>query len=434
METVGVSLKRIFGVATVAFAIDAVWVLFFHGFKVKVGTSVISSATIEFPVLAFLASFIAFLVVQGKGKEAVLMVASIALACLVGEGVLRVVEHPWAKPVLKTWIEPADVLGWRLPPNFDGRGIFSEYIRTNADGLRDVEHSLEKEHGTLRILGIGDSFTFGWGVPLEDAFMKQLEKQLVGVAGQKVETIIAGVPGYGLNQYYIYLKYYGVKYHPDIVVIAYFTDDLPTDLVESLPPVETFKDGLKYKGGVWHHARLYNFLTTAAGIIRVRNRPTTIDYLSDLEARRVEWSRYERLLTCEEDETEHQKMCKAHETGDKRVRLLQEYFTRIQAITSEIDATFVLMFIPDIAHLYHPEYQSINRVLTRLARTHNIPFVDMTPIFEASSDPRTNYLWPRDAHTNRHGHFQIASALKRLICLNTSKINCGEPQAATAKE
>jgi lysophospholipase L1-like esterase len=422
LETFRVSLKRIFLLATVAFAFDAVWVLFFHGFKVKVGTWVISSATIEFPVLAFLASFIAFLFVQGKGKEAGLMVASIALACLVGEGMLRIVEPSWAKPVLKTWIEPADGLGWRLPPNFEGRGIFSEYIRTNENGLRDVEHSVEKEPGTLRILGVGDSFTFGWGVPLEDAFMKQLEKQLVGVTGQRVETINAGVPGYGLNQYYIYLKYYGVKYHPDVVVIAYFTDDLPTALVESLPPMETFKDGLKYKGGVWRHARVYNFLTTAAGIIRVRNRPTTTDYLSDLDARRMEWSKYERFLMSDAIETE------------KKVRLLEEYLTRLQAITSEIDATFVLMYIPDIAHLYHPEYQSINRVLARLARTHNVPFVDMTPIFEASSDPRTNYLWPRDAHTNRHGHFQIASALKHLICLNTSKISCHEPHGSTEKD
>ena len=410
-------------VATIAFALDTVWVLFFHGFKVKVGTGVISSATIEFPVLAFLASFIAFLVVQRKRKEAVLMVSSIALACLVGEGVLRIVEHPWEKPVLKTWMEPADVLGWQLPPNFEGRGIFSEYIRTNGQGLRDIEHSFKKEHGTLRVLGIGDSFTFGWGVPVEDAFMKQLERQLVEIAGEKVETINAGVPGYGLNQYYIYLKYYGVKYHPDIVVIAYFTDDLPSALVESLPPFETFKDGLKYKGGVWHHSRLYNFITTAAGIIRVRNRPTTTDYLSDLEARRVEWSKYERLL-----------MSEANETANKKVRLLEEYLTRIQAITSEIDATFVLMFIPDIAHLYHPEYQSINRVLGRLARTHNVPFVDMTPIFEASSDPRANYLWPRDAHTNKHGHFQMAGALTDLICMNTSRINCRKSQAATAKE
>lgn len=397
--------------------------LFFHGFKLKIGTWVISSATIEFPVLAFLASFIAFLLVQGKGKEAVLMVASIALACLVGEGVLRIVEHPWAKPVLKTWIEPADVLGWRLPPNFEGRGIFSEYIRTNAAGLRDVEHRFTKDDGTLRILGIGDSFTFGWGVPLEDAFMKQLEKQLIGVTGQKIETIIAGVPGYGSNQYYIYLKTFGVTYHPDIVVIAYFTDDLPTALVESLPAFETFKDGLEYKGGAWHHARLYNFITTAAGIIRVRNRPTTIDYLSDLEARRVEWSKYERLL-----------MSEANDTENKKVRLLDEYFTRIQAIAAEIDATFVLMYIPDIAHRYHPEYQSINHILSRWARTHNVPFVDMTPILKTFPDPRTNYLWPRDAHTNRHSHFQIASALKHLICLNASKIHCREPQVTTAKE
>jgi len=47
---------------------------------------------------------------------------------------------------------------------------------------------------------------------------------------------------------------------------------------------------------------------------------------------------------------------------------------------------------------------------------HEIPFVDMTSIFESSAELSTYYLHPKDAHTNANGHQAMASALTALIC------------------
>jgi hypothetical protein len=65
---------------------------------------------------------------------------------------------------------------------------------TNADGQRDDhDHPLAKIPGRTRILFLGDSFTFGWGLELDYSFVKQLERML---GDERWEVINLGVPGY----------------------------------------------------------------------------------------------------------------------------------------------------------------------------------------------------------------------------------------------
>jgi lysophospholipase L1-like esterase len=407
----------------ILFALDAVIVVFFRGFRLEIADHVVRSATIEFPVVGFLVALVSLLLVQGKWKETCLLVVSLGVSAFVGEGMLHVIDHPWSKPVLKTWLEPVPILGFRLPPNFEGRGIVDEYIKTNSQGLRDVEHPWKKEEGTVRILGLGDSFTFGWGVKLEDSFLKQLERRMTQETGRKAETINAGVPGYGLNHYYIYLKNIGIKYRPDVIVISYFVDDLPMSLKEELTPYEEdFPDRLQYKGGFFHRSRLYNFVTSAAAVVRVRNHATAVDHMRIMEVRREAWARYDHPL-----------INKGDEKTNEKIMLLEEYLTRFKALADAIHARLVIMFIPDISHLYHPEYQHINGVLKRLTTRYDIPFVDMTPIFESSNDLSTYYLFPKDAHTNVNGHQAMASALTDLICKDvSSNVSCGRQGLGSA--
>jgi hypothetical protein len=179
---------------------------------------------------------------------------------------------------------------------------------------------------------------------------------------------------------------------------------------------------LRYKGGVLHRSRFYNFITSAAAVIRVRNHATQVDHMRNMEIRRAEWGRIDHpLITSEGGE------------GPRRIALLVEYLTRIKGIAEHAHARLVVMFIPDISHLYHPEYQNINRVLRQLTTAHEIPFVDMTPIFESSKELSTYYLFPKDAHTNVKGHEAMASALTELICEGVlSPVSCRTAGHASA--
>ena len=55
---------------------------------------------------------------------------------------------------------------------------FKVQVKINSKGLRDNEYPYEKPDDTYRILMLGDSFTFGYGVNIEDTMAKVLEENL----------------------------------------------------------------------------------------------------------------------------------------------------------------------------------------------------------------------------------------------------------------
>lgn len=77
-----------------------------------------------------------------------------------------------------------------------------------------------KKSENVRILFIGDSMTYGTGVEGNQTF-----PCLVGQAGENVETLNMGVPGYGTDQAILKYLYYGKDYNPDIVVLGIYNAD-----------------------------------------------------------------------------------------------------------------------------------------------------------------------------------------------------------------
>jgi hypothetical protein len=107
-------------------------------------------------------------------------------------------------------------LGWALRPNTSRTSVRTGYkidYQINSAGWRDSETTFERQDGVLRIVLVGDSRTFGFGVPIDKHFSKLIEGYL-----PNVEVINLGVGGYGVNQELITLKEYGLDYEPDLVV------------------------------------------------------------------------------------------------------------------------------------------------------------------------------------------------------------------------
>ena len=115
-------------------------------------------------------------------------------------------------------------IGWRLLPNLEGpfeRPQFQSYVRINRHGLRDRDHSYDKKPDTKRILVLGDSFVWGYGVNEEEVLTRRMEAGLPGV-----EVINAGATAYGTAQELLWLEREGLKYHPDLVVLVLYKNDL----------------------------------------------------------------------------------------------------------------------------------------------------------------------------------------------------------------
>jgi len=107
-------------------------------------------------------------------------------------------------------------LGWSLKPLSQGNSHATGYkieYRINSKGLRDDETTYEKPEGIFRIVLIGDSYTFGYGVPIEKHFSTLLEGCF-----KNVEIINMGVDGFGIDQELLFLRSEGFRYEPDLVL------------------------------------------------------------------------------------------------------------------------------------------------------------------------------------------------------------------------
>jgi lysophospholipase L1-like esterase len=106
---------------------------------------------------------------------------------------------------------------------------FVTKIKYNSKGLRDYrEFPYEKPKNTYRIEVYGDSYAEGVEVPYEKNLCKLLEDKLnanLSIPGTKYEVMNFGVYAYDTAQEYLYFKYEGVKYSPDLVIVLYTTDD-----------------------------------------------------------------------------------------------------------------------------------------------------------------------------------------------------------------
>lgn len=84
----------------------------------------------------------------------------------------------------------------------------------------DKSYTPYPESQTLRIITIGDSFTFGNDVGENESYSAFLEQML-----PDSEVINMGIPGYGIDQASLKYSRYGSQLHPHIVILGIYIDD-----------------------------------------------------------------------------------------------------------------------------------------------------------------------------------------------------------------
>lgn len=136
------------------------------------------------------------------------------------------------------------------------------FITINRAGLRDREHNLEKPPKTFRIAILGDSYAEALQVPMEQTFWGRLELELSGcpvLAGRQVEVLNFGVSGYSTTQELLVLRHKVRPYHPDLVLLAFFTgNDIRGNLRElnrdEIRPYFVMKDGRLVLDNTFRHS------------------------------------------------------------------------------------------------------------------------------------------------------------------------------------
>jgi len=102
---------------------------------------------------------------------------------------------------------------------------FQYVAHINNLGFRDRDFSRSKSD-TRRIAVLGDSFTYGWGLSIEESWPKVLEARLREM-GRHVEVANLGVPGAGPREYAKLAPRAIQMLRPDVVIVAVVqADDL----------------------------------------------------------------------------------------------------------------------------------------------------------------------------------------------------------------
>ncbi len=114
---------------------------------------------------------------------------------------------------------------FRLQAGIDGEFRHIEntsVIRTNSLGLRGGEIE-EKVDGEVRILGLGDSFGFGFSVSEEEGMFGRLEAMLNAEDTERNWTVLNGaVPGYSVAQGLALCRDLLPKVDPDYLLVVIF--------------------------------------------------------------------------------------------------------------------------------------------------------------------------------------------------------------------
>lgn len=133
------------------------------------------------------------------------------------------------------FFEKDRVFHYRLRPNLNARTVnfFNPLslkkkvlwtLDSNARGFRGRELAGPKPPGVLRIVSIGDSSTYGWGVEPGEVYTAQLQERLDAKAPGRFEVFNLGVPGHTSFQGRLLARRLrGAS--PDLVVCSYGSND-----------------------------------------------------------------------------------------------------------------------------------------------------------------------------------------------------------------
>ncbi len=354
-------------------------------------------------------------------KNFLLALGSVLLALLCAEGVLRLCVKPppppaaekaaqWVEVPEKKWVDYHRVLGWY--PQASKKALLEtsfihQEIHTDAAGFRgEKDYASEKPAGITRILALGDSFTFGFGVADSETFSRRLENTM-----PSLEVLNTGVPGYGIDQVLMLYREIGRKYHPDIVLVDVF-------------PEMCWRATRAFTAG--GYAKPF-FKLTAGGELALQNVPVPRPYemtrgqfpnlfqqsfwqavlqksilYQTLQFRLLRLGR--NLFLIDPDLSDEWKISR---------KILAQLLTEIR----RDGARPVLVLIPPQTWVRSPEKNQPRRSMLRFARREHVPVVDLAGAFYEAGQKSSveDYYIRDDWHWTAKGHALAAGEIERFL-------------------
>ena len=248
---------------------------------------------------------------------------------------------------------------YELKPNSRTRFKLTPF-ETNSNGLRDKEYAIPKPDRSFRVGVVGDSFTMGTGLRIEDTYHTLLEERLNQEQDDVVyEFINFGVAGYYFRQYLAILTSKVKKYDVDLVLIGF----CPVNDYK-IPPQRIFEVAYKVK-------------------------KTTYPFVTSFVLKRL---KVHALRLIEYDKT------KPHGTVLSKAE--EKYVSGIIAKMSSFSKNNDIPIV--IVHLSHApdgRYSKAAKILEGLVFKNDLYFIDVSPAFK-NKNFREYIIYQIDKHPN----------------------------------
>ena len=294
-------------------------------------------------------------------------------------------------PILPHKPRPGSVLeGRSLTGEFDFR------YAHNSFGWRGPEVTPDKPPGTFRILGLGDSFTYGAGVDVAETYLARLEQRLNarGPGHPRVEVVNAGIPSFFPEAERLLLEHYGLPLEPDLVVVGFVANDV-IDTHLGVESIEVLPDG--------------RIVTTHGARLLADLGPGMLTLYEHWQTFRIPVRRWLTARIANERPVRPGEVYREGGFHEEAWREVERQYDRMAETARAQGAGFVLVYLPqqgpwDEAAEYPPAR------LAAWASRSGVLLVNALPAMQASAQPERLH-WPRDRHPTAAGHAVVADVL-----------------------
>ena len=277
----------------------------------------------------------------------------------------------YAKYIKRQSASPA--IGHEHTPNTRAH-LMGADVAISSQGLRDREYTPAPPPGKTRIMMLGDSLAFGWGVPVEKTSSKQLEQMLIN-AGHDVEVINTGVGNYNTEMEVAYFLERGRKFQPHYVVLNYFIND-----AEPTP-----RDRSNFLS---RHSPAYVFFASRVDMaLRMVNT-----------GEKKDWKTYYASLY----------------EGDEGIGRVAAAIEKLAKYCREHNIRLYIANQPELREPKNYPFAQVDRMLEKIADANKVPYIPLLPTVR-DLEPESLWVTRPDPHPSAVAHEAFAKGLYQFL-------------------
>ena len=342
---------------------------------------------------------------SSRWARVVLMIISLFISIAIAEVATRaLLPRPgFQKIPTQSLIIPHPTRGYSYAPNNPGF--------TNSWGLRD--DPIEPDE-SIEILAVGDSFTVGGGVAMEEAWPSQLESSInsASVLPEQIRVVNGGVAAYNLTQIRLFTEELAQRLKPKIIVLGvyssrYWRIDDPYVFFHGMAMPKSETERIKIVNGGMIHTPFKSSWLKSLDFFLADHFYFGAHILRASRSAAATAMRYMRQDSSEAAQSDIQKLLKS---------LLREIeMMRELCAASNIRLVVMLVNEQEEDGSFKPIERQYNEVVQSHCRDLGITVVDPLPVFEQLAGGKPVFRQAHDHHWSSLAHQVAAKELMRVL-------------------